>query len=71
MWFLENQNYTEAITYVGPKIWSIIPGEKRESASLKTFCQSYGSYGNHKLWKPNSCPCCICCIANVDLVNLS
>ena len=58
---------TETITYRGPKIWSIIPDEIRESASLETFRQ------NIKLWKPNNCPCRICkkYIANVDFVNLS
>ena len=52
---------TETITYLGPKIWSIIPDEIRESASLETFRQKI------KLWKPNSCPCRICkkYIANV------
>ena len=44
---------TETIIYLGPKIWSITPDEIRESASLETFRQKI------KLWKPNSCPCCI------------
>ena len=58
---------TETITYLGPKIWSIIPDEIRESASLETFRQKIN------LWKPNSCPCRICkkYIANVGFVNLS
>ena len=58
---------TETITYLGPKIWSIIPDEIRESASLETFRQKI------KLWKPNSCPCRICkkYIANVGFINLS
>ena len=58
---------TETITYFGIKIWSIIPDETRESASLETFRQKI------KLWKPNSCPCRICkkYIANVGFVNLS
>ena len=42
---------TETITYLGPKIWSIIPDEIRESASLETFRQKM------KLWKPDSCSC--------------
>ena len=45
---------TETITYLGPKIWSIIPDEIRESASLETFRQKI------KLWKLHSCPCRIC-----------
>ena len=58
---------TETITYLGPKIWSIIPDEIRESASLETFRQKI------KLWKPDSCPCRICkkYIANVGFVNIS
>ena len=58
---------TETITYLGPKIWSIIPDEIRESASLETFRQKIN------LWKPNSCPCRICkkYIVNVGFVNLS
>ena len=35
----------ETITYLGPKIWSIIPDEIRESASLETFVKK-SSYGN-------------------------
>ena len=37
---------TETITYLGPKIWSIIPDKIRESVSLETFRQKI------KLWKP-------------------
>ena len=57
---------TETITYLGPKIGSIIPDNIRESSSLKNFRQKI------KLWKPNSCPCRICkkYIANVGFVNL-
>ena len=58
---------TETITYLDPKIWSIIPDEIRESASSETFLQKT------KLWKPNICPCRSCkkYIANVGFVNLS
>ena len=50
-----------------PKIWSVIPGKIRESASLEIFRQKI------KLWKPNSCPFRICkrYIANVGFVNFS
>ena len=30
---------TETIAYLSPKIWSIVPDEIRESASLETFCE--------------------------------
>ena len=58
---------TETITYLGRKIWSIIPDEIRESASLETFHQKI------KLWKPDSCPCRISkkYIANIGFVNIS
>ena len=58
---------TETITYFGPKIWSIIPDEIRELASLEIFLQKI------KLWKPDSCPCRIFknYIANVGFVNIS
>ena len=66
MWLLPLPTY-ETITYLGPKIWSIIPDELRESASIETFRQKF------KLWKPNFCPCPICkkYIANVGFANLS
>ena len=58
---------TETITYLDPKIWSIIPDEIREFSSVETFRQKT------KLWKPNSCPCRIYkkYIANSGFVNLS
>ena len=57
----------ETITYLGPKICSIIPDETREPASLEIFLQKI------KLWKPDSFPCGICkkYIANVGFVNIS
>ena len=58
---------TKTITYLGPKIWSVIPDEIRESTSLETFRQKI------QLWKSDSCLCRICekYIANVGFVNLS
>ena len=58
---------TETITYLGPKIWSIIPNEIRESASLETFRQKI------KLWKPIAVHVALAkkYIANVGFVNLS
>ena len=57
----------ETTTYLDPKIWSIIPDEIREPASLKTFRQKI------KLWTPDSCSCRICkkYIANVGFINVS
>ena len=54
---------TETITYLGSKIWSVIPDEIRESGSLDTFHQKI------KLWKPNS-RICKKYIAIVGFVNL-
>ena len=58
---------TETITYLGSKIWSIIPDEIRESASIESFRQKI------KLWKPDSCPFRICkkYIENVGFINVS
>ena len=66
MWFLQNQNCT--LWYRNrTEIWSVIPDEIREFASLETFRQKI------KLWRPDSRPCCICkkYIANVGFGNLS
>ena len=58
---------TETITYLRPKIWSIVPGKIRESASLEIFRQKIN------LWKPDSCLCHIFkkYIGNASFVNLS
>ena len=45
---------TETISFLGPKIWSILPNEIKESKSLIEFKSKI------KKWKPNECPCRLC-----------
>ena len=48
-------NYgTETISFLGPKIWSIIPNNIRNSSTLLEFKR------NIKRWKPSNCPCRLC-----------
>ena len=44
----------ESLTYLGPKIWELIPSKIREKDSLKKFKYEI------KQWKPNSCSCRLC-----------
>ena len=45
---------TETISFLGPKIWSIIPNEFKRSTSIIDFkCKI-------RKWKPVSCPCRLC-----------
>ena len=45
---------SESISYLGPKIWEIVPAKVKETNSLKSFkieiCK----------WVPQSCPCRLC-----------
>ena len=43
--------YSLSLTYLGPKIWSQVPNEIKESASLAVF------KNKTKNWSPNLCPC--------------
>ena len=45
---------TENISYLGPKIWDIVPGEFKHKKSLKSFKESI------KMWLPTDCPCRFC-----------
>ena len=47
-------NGTETLSYLGPKIWLLIPNEIKASSSLKLFKKSI------KKWKPLRCPCRLC-----------
>ena len=44
----------ESISYLGPKIWDIIPEEFKKKESLNSFKEAI------KTWKPNDCPCRLC-----------
>ena len=45
---------TETLSYIGPKIWSLIPDDIKLSASLSEFKIKI------KRWKPVNCPCRLC-----------
>ena len=52
------------ISYLGPKIWDILPNEIKEKETLEAFKVAI------KKWKPENCPCrlCKCFIAGVGFI---
>jgi len=44
----------ESVSFLGPKIWELIPSSIRNAVDLKTFKEDI------KHWKPTSCPCRNC-----------
>ena len=47
-------NGQETISYLGPKIWNMVPEEMKQKSSLFAFKRDI------KQWVPNKCPCRIC-----------
>ena len=47
-------NGTESVSYLGPKIWDIVPKEYKTLNSLNSFKESI------KNWVPLNCPCSLC-----------
>ena len=45
---------TESISYLGPKIWDIVPAEMKNAISLNSFKAQI------KKWLPFNCPCRLC-----------
>ena len=45
---------TESISYLGPKIWYIVPEEFQNKKSLNSF------KGSIKMWLATNCPCRLC-----------
>ena len=45
---------SESISFLGPKIWNILPDEIKQKTSLNSFKKSV------KKWKPQDCPCRLC-----------
>ena len=45
---------SESISYLGPKIWNIVPIELKNVQSLNSFKKSI------RKWIPNNCPCRRC-----------
>ena len=55
---------TESLSFLGPKIWKILPSEIKTSTSLQVFKNKI------KQWVPENCPCRLCkiYIQNVGFV---
>ena len=45
---------SENISFLGPKIWNILPDEIKQQTSLNSLKKSL------KKWKPQDCPCRLC-----------
>ena len=45
---------TETLSYLGPKIWNLVPFDIRDCATEQIFRQKI------KKWKPDRCPCRLC-----------
>ena len=45
---------TESISYLGPKIWEILPKKLKNIENLAHFKNEI------KAWKPDNCPCRLC-----------
>ena len=45
---------TESLSFLGPKIWDLVPSEFKQSQSLEIFKSKI------KKWIPSQCPCRLC-----------
>ena len=45
---------TESLSYLGPKIWDILPEKLRNMDNLESFKKEI------KTWRPDNCPCRLC-----------
>ena len=56
---------TESISYLGPKIWDIVPEEFKNKKSLNNFKESI------KMWVPTNCTCRLSklYLEGVDFIN--
>ena len=45
---------TESISYLGPKVWDILPEKLKNTDNLQHFKKEI------KTWKPDNCPCRMC-----------
>ena len=46
---------TESLSFLGPKIWDLVPLEIKESENVNIFTSRI------KKWTPSYCPCRLCC----------
>ena len=56
---------TKSISYLGPKIWDIVPEECKHKKSLNSFKEPI------KMWVPTNCPCRLSkvCLDGVAFIN--
>ena len=47
---------TESLSFLGPKIWKLVPEDTKQSESLEIFKNKI------KKWLPSRCPCRLCLI---------
>ena len=47
-------NGTETMSYLGPRIWDLVPLEMKQKESLTAFKKAI------KTWNPYNCPCRMC-----------
>ena len=52
---------SEAIFFLGPKIWELLPNNIKDSENLNIFKSS------SKSWKPENCPCLLCRLYIADI----
>ena len=45
---------TKSLSYLGPKIWDILPEKLRNMDNLESFKKEI------KIWRPDNCPCRLC-----------
>ena len=45
---------TESLSYLGPKLWDILPEKLRNMDNLESFKKEI------KTWRPDNCPCRLC-----------
>ena len=51
---LRTENPSESLSYLGPKIWDILPEKLRNMDNLESFKKEI------KTWRPDNCPCRLC-----------
>ena len=58
-------NGTESISYLGPKVWELVPDNLKRVNSMTSFKEQ------KKKWNPENCPCRLCktCIQHVGFIN--
>ena len=56
----------ETTSFIGPKMWELLPSNIKDSENLNIF------KSNIKSWKPENCPCRLCrlYIADIGFIEL-